>query len=359
MRALLERLGYAPDFELPFLALGRPDLAPGRVVEVHAERYTVRMAHADCRAELTGNLRYSLEERAAFPTVGDWVAAVVCGEEQALIHHVLPRRSELARRSVSGRSERQVIAANIDVALIVQSADRDFNLNRLERYLTVVYGAAIAPVLLLSKTDLASESTLVDLRAAVRARHPALEVLGVNCLNPGGLEALAGRIEPGRTYCVLGSSGTGKSTLINALLGEERLATRAISDWNQRGKHTTSFRSLIVLPQGGILVDTPGMREIGGVDGPQALEIVFDDIHTLTQTCHFSDCRHEEEPGCAVRAAIEAGALDPGKLENYRRMEREMAHFEASASERRRKARSQGKMYKRILNEKRQRNTWD
>lgn len=352
MRENLESLGFSGYFRAAFDTLECPGLIPGRVVEAHAEHYGIGADRAFYRAEVTGALRHTLNERADFPTVGDWVTVAPLEAEHAAIHHVLPRKTELARRAVSGRSERQVIGANIDVALIVQSADRDFNPNRLERYLAVAYGAGIEPILVLSKTDLASSAMQGELLATVQRRHPSLEILDVNCVTPDGLERLAARIEPAQTYCLLGSSGTGKSTLINALLGEERLETQAISDWNQRGRHTTTSRTLLVLPGGGIVIDTPGMRELGGADGGQGLEKTFEDIHALMQGCRFSDCRHEGEPGCAVQAAITAGTLDPAKFDNFQRMEREMAHFEASASERRKKDRNQGRMIKRILGEK-------
>lgn len=354
----LESLGYDRFFEEAFARLARPDLEPGRVTQAHAERYAVQTASAIYLADITGNLRYTLAERADFPTVGDWVALAPAGD-QAVIHDRLPRRTELARRSVSGRAERQVIGANIDVALIMQAVDRDFNLNRLERYLAVAHGAGIEPVLLLSKTDLASGAELSELRALIHARHPSLETLETNSVAAGGLDALAGRLIEARTYCVLGSSGTGKSTLVNALLGEDRLATRELSSWNQRGKHTTTFRALFVLPAGGILIDTPGMREIGGIEGGEGLEKTFEDIHDLAQQCRFNDCRHENEPGCAVRAAIESGALDAAKFDNYSRMERETAHFETSVAERRKKDKNLGKMYKRVLGEKSKRRYQD
>jgi len=358
MTDTLKRLGYAPFFQEALDRLERPDLVPGRIAEVHAERYTVQTASTICSADITGNLRYSLEERADFPTVGDWVAVAHVGA-QTLIHHRLPRRTELARRSVSGRAERQVIGANIDVALIMQAVDRDFNLNRLERYLAVAYGAGIEPLLLLSKSDLASASELASINTAVSTRHPALESVGINCRVESGLDALYPRIEVEKTYCVLGSSGTGKSTLVNALLGEQRLETREISSWNQRGKHTTTFRALFVLPSGGIIIDTPGMREIGGIEGGDGLEKTFDDIYALAKTCRFSDCQHEDEPGCAVQAAIESGELDPAKFDNFSRLARETAHFESSVAERRKKARSQGKLYKKIQGEKRKRHFQD
>lgn len=348
----LEYLGFRPCFQSALEANGWDHLEPGRVIEVHLDQYVVRTTQGSRRAEITGKLRYTLEARDEFPTVGDWVALALIDSEHAVIHHLLPRQTVLSRRAASQQSVRQVIGANIDIALVVQAVERDFNLNRLERYLAAAYGGGIEPVVLLSKADLLDPDDLATLVARIEARHPGQQVLCASSLSAGGLEAIRAFLEPGKTYCVLGSSGVGKSTLINGLLGEDVLATQELSDWNQRGKHTTTHRALFVLPSGGILIDTPGMRELGVADGKGGVERTFEDIRALAENCRFGDCRHHDEPGCAVRAALDAGDLDPDKLENYEKICREAAHYESSAAEKRKKARSQGKMYKQIKNEK-------
>jgi len=348
----LELLGFRPFFQAAIEENAWDHLEPGRVVEAHLGQYVVRTAHGSCRAEITGKLRYTLEARDDFPTVGDWVALALFDNELAIIHHLFPRQTALSRRAASQQSERQIIGANIDIALIVQAVERDFNLNRLERYLAAAHGGGIEPVVVLSKADLLETDELATLVARIAARHPGQQVLCASSLSDGGLEAIRAFLEPGRTYCVLGSSGVGKSTLINGLLGEEVLATQELSDWNQRGKHTTTRRALFVVPSGGILIDTPGMRELGVVDGPEGVDRTFEDIRALAESCRFGDCRHQDEPGCAVRAALESGELDPEKLENYEKILREAAHYESSAAEKRKKARSLGKMYKQIKNEK-------
>jgi ribosome biogenesis GTPase len=352
MQDSLELLGFRPSFQSAMEDNGWCHLDPGRVVEAHLGQYVVRTTRGPRRAEISGKLRFSLEARDDFPTVGDWVALAVLDDELAIIHHLLPRETALSRRAASQDSARQVIGANIDIALVVQAVERDFNLNRLERYLAAAHGGGIEPVVVLSKIDLLEADELAALVERIAMRHPGQQVLSTSSMSAGGLESIRAFLEAGKTYCVLGSSGVGKSTLINGLLGEVLLATQELSEWNQRGKHTTTHRALFVLPSGGVLIDTPGMRELGVVDGAGGVERTFEDIHTLAGNCRFGDCRHRKEPGCAVRAALESGALDPQKLENYEKLLRETAHYEASAAEKRKKARNMGKMHKQIKSEK-------
>ena len=351
MAETLESLGFDLFFKSAMEARGWDHLEPARVVEAHLEKYLVRTSHGVRKAEIAGKLRYSLEERADFPNVGDWVAVASLDGEVAVIHHLLPRKSALYRRAAAQQSARQVIGANIDVALIVQAVEHDFNLNRLERYLAAACGGGIEAVVVLSKCDLMPPAELSAQATRIEERHPGLRLLYTSSLESGGLEALRSFLEAGKTYCVLGSSGVGKSTLINGILGEDVLDTREISDWNQRGKHTTTHRALFVVPSGGILIDTPGMRELGVAGGVGAVEKTFEDILALAENCRFSDCRHGDEPGCAVIAALESGALDPEKLENYEKIRREAVHYETSAAEKRKKDRNQGKLYKRVKKE--------
>jgi ribosome biogenesis GTPase len=355
MTTTLEDLGYNDYFRQQFTESFAAPLEPARIIEAHPERYRVRTSDTTRNADITGSLRFRLEEAEDRPATGDWEALAASGKDYGVIHEILPRQSVLCRRAVSGRAEKQVIAANIDVALIVQAVEHDFNLNRLDRYVAVAHGARIRPMVLLSKADLVSPTELTELLARIHQRHPDIEVVGGSSLEANGLDALIERLAAGLTYCVLGSSGVGKSTLVNALAGEELLATRELSSWNQRGQHTTSHRALFVLPCGAILIDTPGMRELGLPDGGEALKKAFGQIHALAQTCRFADCGHESEPGCAVREALDQGTLDEEQFANYRKLQRESAHFEASIAERHRKARNQGKLYKRIKRETRDR----
>lgn len=355
MTSTLEQLGYTSHFQENFAALERPHLQPGRIVEAYSERYTVRTANATYQADMSGNLRHALDERSDLPNVGDWVAMDTLDDNYAVIHYLLPRVSALCRRSVSRRTETQVIGANIDVALIMQAVTHDFNLNRLERYIAAAHSGDIRPVVLLSKTDLIDSDTLAGQVAAIGERHPRQEVLTLSSLTSVGLDRLEARIEAGKTYCLLGSSGVGKSTLINTLVHEDVLETRETSDWKQRGKHTTTHRALFVLRSGAIFIDTPGMRELGLAEGDAGLEKTFDDLYALADTCRFSDCQHRDEPGCAVQAALQSGTLDAGKFENFLKMKREVARFQSSAAEKRKTAKRQGKLYKRIQTEKHQR----
>lgn len=348
----LESLGYDPYFRHAYEQAGWEHLEPGRIVEAHLERYTVRTGAGAYQADITGNLRHALEERCDFPTVGDWVAVATFDDGQAVVHHLLPRRSALMRKAASRRSEKQAIGANIDTALIMQAVEADYNLNRLDRYIAAAHGGHIAPAVILSKADLVAPEVLAARVGAIQERHPKVEVLTLSNLTSDGVDRLKARIEAGKTYCLLGSSGVGKSTLINTLLDTDLLATREISGWNQRGKHTTTHRALFVLPSGGIFIDTPGMRELAPAEGETGLEKAFEEVYALAAACRFGDCQHEDEPGCAVQAALQAGTLDPDKFENYGKMKRESAYFEASTAERHKKAKNQGKMYKRIMNEK-------
>ncbi len=352
MAESLASLGFLPCFQSAMERLGWAHLEPGRVVEAHLEKYLIRTAQGIHKADISGKLRFSLEERADFPTVGDWVAVALLDDGTAVVHQLLPRKTALSRRAAAHQSTRQVIGANIDVALIVQAVERDFNLNRLERYLAAAHGGGIEPVVVLSKCDLMSPEEVEAQTARIELRHPGQRVLHTSSMEAGGLEALRTFLEDGKTYCVLGSSGVGKSTLINGLLGEDVLDTQGLSDWNQRGKHTTTHRALFLVPSGGILIDTPGMRELGLADGDGGLERTFADIIALAEKCRFSDCSHGDEPGCAVVAALESGELDPEKLENYEKIRRETAHYEASAAEKRKKDRNFGKLVKRIKKEK-------
>ena len=352
MEESLASLGFLPCFQSAMEEQGWAHLEPGRVVEAHLEKYLVRSAQGLHKAEISGKLRFSLDERADFPTVGDWVAIAIFDDGTAVVHQLLPRKTALCRRAAAHQSTRQVIGANIDVALIVQAVERDFNLNRLERYLAAAHGGGIEPVVVLSKCDLMAPEEVEAQTAKIELRHPGQRVLCTSSMEAGGLEALRTFLEDGKTYCVLGSSGVGKSTLINGLLGEDILSTQELSDWNQRGKHTTTHRALFLVPSGGILIDTPGMRELGVADGDGGLERTFADIIALAEKCRFSDCSHGDEPGCAVVAALESGELDPEKLENYEKIRRETAHYEASAAEKRKKDRNFGKLVKRIKKEK-------
>ena len=335
--SLRERFGWNDFFERQ---IGREECAGlrwARVVEEQRGLYRVA-GDVDGWAEVSGRFRHESVHAADFPAVGDWV-----GVEQGIIHRRLDRRGTVSRAAAGRAVDQQVLAANVDTIFLVTTLGQDLNARRLERYLTMVWDAGAVPVVLLNKSDL-SEDPEAE-RDSVRARLPLVDVLILSALQPdeiGGLDALAPYLRPAQTVALLGSSGVGKSTIINRLVGREALKTRAISDTNGKGQHTTTSRQLVALPGGALLIDTPGMRELQPWADASAVDAAFDDITALAGGCRFADCGHAGEPGCAVRDAVDSGRLDADRLENYRRLGREAAFEErkrnkaAAAEEKRR-----------------------
>jgi ribosome biogenesis GTPase len=318
----------------------------GRVVLEHKERYIVKTEKGEFDAEITGNLRFSAKNREDFPAVGDWVALILYDSEFAIIHKILPRLSEISRQAVGRFGEKQIIATNIDYALLVQSVDRDFNINRLQRYLSICYASKVEPVIVLTKTDLVDANQIVEIVEKVKSRLDNVPVFPVSSENKNGFETLIKFIEKGKTYCLLGSSGAGKSTLVNNLAGKTTMLTNSISESTHKGKHTTTHRELIVLESGGIIIDNPGMREVGIVDSAEGVNTVFNKIITLSAKCKYIDCSHTSENGCAVLNAVANGDIDKNTYDNYLKMEREKNHFELSSAEKRKKDKDFGKMVK-------------
>ncbi|MFZ5587531.1 MAG: ribosome small subunit-dependent GTPase A [Thermodesulfobacteriota bacterium] len=344
----LEELGYNPELERYRIDNGLTDFAPGRVIAEHKESYVVGTESGELKAEVTGNLRFAAQGRADFPAVGDWVALTICDADFAVIHKILPRSSVISRQAVGQFGEVQIIATNIDHAFLVQAVDRDFNLNRLERYLTICHAAQVGPIIVLTKVDLIDETELAGIIDRVRRRIENTPVIAISNATQAGYEALLALIEKGKTYCMLGSSGVGKSTLLNNLSGRALMRTDAISASTSKGRHVTTHRELIVLAGGGMLIDNPGMREVGIVDAGQGLETTFDKIMGLARDCRFKDCTHVNEAGCAVLAAVAKGGLDASAYDSYLKMEREKAHFESTLVERRKKDKDFGKMVKSV-----------
>ncbi|MFV1883407.1 MAG: ribosome small subunit-dependent GTPase A [Balneola sp.] len=323
----------------------------GRVISEHKERYVVQTESGSFNAEITGNLRFTAESRADFPTVGDWVKVSVF-DELAIILEVLPRFSLLERQAVGKFGETQPIASNVDVAFVMQAVGHDFNLNRLERYLIVCNTASIQPVIILSKIDLISSEELSELLSNLDKRLPSIPVIPISNQSLAGYDVLKSHLEPGKTYCILGSSGVGKSSLVNNVLQSQKMAVSTISESTNKGRHTTSHRELFILPEGGVIIDTPGMRELGIATEGDGIDQTFSQITELAEQCRFGDCSHTEELGCAVLKALETGVLDQEVFHNYHKLKREQEHFSSTVYERRAKDKKMGKLYKSIMKNK-------
>lgn len=348
----LEELGYYNKLEEYSKEQKLDDFEIGRVIAEHKDRYIVKTIKAELEAEITGNLRFSAISREDFPAVGDWVALTTYDSDSAIIHKILPRFSIIKRQAVGQFGEIQIIATNIDYAFLVQAVDRDFNINRLERYLTICYSSKVSPIILLNKTDLIDEQRISEILESIKLRIKDVPIIAISNETQNGYEALRKTIEKGKTYCMLGSSGVGKSTLLNNLSGRSIMRTDLISQSTSKGRHITSHRELIVLDNGGILVDNPGMREVGIVDSALGLETTFDIIFSLSKNCKFKDCTHTSEIGCLVLEALEKGEIDENSYENYLKMGKEKIHFESSVVEKRKKDKDFGKMIKNYKKDK-------
>jgi len=342
----LEDLGYNDKLERFRMENNLESYVTGRVISEHKERYIVRTIERTFEAEITGNMRFTAKSREDFPAVGDWVAMQTYDSDLAIIHVIYPRYSSIKRQAVDQLTEIQLIATNIDYAFLVQSVDRDFNVNRLERYLTICNSSRIKPIIVLSKIDLISEQQLNMYVNNVHDRIENVPVIAISNEPQDGYDSIYSYIEKGKTYCLLGSSGVGKSTLLNNLTGKLIMRTDIISKSTNKGRHVTSHRELIVLDNGGILIDNPGMREVGIANAGTGLEQTFTIIYNYSKDCRYSDCTHNKELGCAVLKAVKSGEIDIKVYENFLKLKKEMAYFESSIIEKRKKDKDFGKMVK-------------
>ena len=320
--------GFDAAFQAAFAPFASEGLVPGRVVEEQRDLLQVVTPDRTVPCTVGGRLRHEARGRLAVPVVGDFVAVTAPpapGGGRGVVRAVLPRRSLLVRKSAGETGEPQPIAAGLDVVLVATSANHDFNERRLERYVTVSWESGAQPVVLLTKADLVPEIDALVARAEAAA--PGVPVIAVSAATGQGLDALSTHLAPARTAALVGSSGVGKSTLVNRLLGVDLLATRPVSEHEDKGRHTTTSRRLLALPTGALLVDTPGMRELGLCEDDGGLETAFADVEELARRCKFKDCAHDTEPGCAVRSALETGALDPDRWASYGKLRRELAYL--------------------------------
>ena len=352
MTMTLTDLGYNTEMGSFMRENNLSEFTVGRVTQEHRERYVVSTGDDEYEAEITGNLRFTADSRAAFPAVGDWVAMNLYDSNSAIIHKVLPRKSVLERQAVGKTGEKQIISSNIDVALIIQSIDSNFNINRLERYLTICYASGIEPVLIISKIDLSSDAEIRSVMNNLEAREKRIKTILLSNISMKGMDEVMDFLQKGKTYCVVGSSGVGKSTLINNLLKKNILKTGSISESTNKGKHVTSHRELFVLENGGIIIDTPGMKELGMIENSDGVRTTFEEIFNLSLSCKFTDCTHSTEAGCAILEALNNGFIDQDTLENFRRIVREQQRFQTTIAEKRKKDREFGKMAKSILKDK-------
>lgn len=344
----LENLGYTNEMKVYRREHQLEDFDVGRVLSEHKDRYVVQARSGAYEAELIGNLRFTAQTRADLPVVGDWVALSEYDRGKALIHAVYPRSSLIERQAVGKVGEKQIIASNIDCGLIVQAVNRDFSINRLERYLTICHASNIQPVILLSKIDLLEAATVEEMLQQVKQRIKDVPILTLSNETGEGLAPVKSIIKKGKTYCLLGSSGVGKSTLLNTLSGRSHMTTSAISASTDRGRHVTTHRELLVLKESGCVIDNPGMREVGVVEDSGGLERTFDKISSLAENCRFSDCTHAHEAGCAVLDALESGELNSSEYEHYKKLEREQAHFTSTLREKKEKDKQRGKHIRRV-----------
>ena len=321
----LTSFGWNEFFDKSFKSYEAQGYTAGRVVLEHKGFFRVYTEYGEVLAEISGKLRHEAVNRSDLPAVGDWVVIRSRPEGgSVMIHAVLPRRTSFARKIAGTRTEEQIVGANIDTVFLLTSLNQDFSLRRIERYLIIAWESGANPIIILSKSDLCDR--LDDAISEVQSVARGVPVQAVSVVSGEGLQDIAQYFKRGDTVALLGSSGVGKSSLINHLVGGDRLKVQIVREHDDRGRHTTTHRELVLLLSGGLVLDTPGMRELQLWDGDESLQLVFDDIEAMAAGCYFSDCRHQDEPRCAVREALAAGTIDAGRYESYEKLQKELKY---------------------------------
>ena len=348
-----EELGFTSWFGNKLADLDTSENQLARVTAVNRDSYVVRGLDSEVPAELSGKFLFEAESVLSLPAVGDWVFVQYYDNSSlAIIQNLFPRRTLLKRKMAGKKMEFQLIASNIDTAFIFQSCDFDFNLRRMERYMVMINEAGIEPIILLSKTDLISQEMLTQRLRELKENFAAVPSIAFSNSEGSGVDDIRNKLEAHQTYCFLGSSGVGKTTLLNRLIGEDIFKTKTIRESDGKGRHATSRRQMIFLENGSMIIDTPGMRELGNIGAESGLEISFADIGNLAKQCHYRNCSHTTEAGCAVTHAVENGDLDPKRYDSFIKLRKELEHYEMSYLEKRRKDKDFGKMVKRIIKDK-------
>ncbi len=340
----LTSLGFGEWFQENYIP--NENLSFARIIEVNRGNYKISNGIQESIAELSGKFLFNVENNLDYPTVGDWVLAQLLDDSIAIIHTLLPRKSVIKRLDPGKGIEFQLIASNIDYAFIIQSVNANFDINRLERYLVMVNESGITPIIILTKMDLISEEQLSEITQQLKRYKEMYQVIPISNLTGQGLEELKEVLISGQTYSLLGSSGVGKTTLLNNLIGEQLFGVKEIREKDDKGKHATTKRQLVCLDLGAIFIDTPGMRELGNFDISTGIEETFDTISHFTTQCRFKDCTHTQETGCAVLNAIENGDVSEEQYNNYIKIQKEADFYQMSAYDKRQKGKKKKKLYK-------------
>ncbi len=351
----LADMGFDSWFENKLAELVPSENQLARVTIVNRDSYMVRGLKNEVPAELAGKFLFTVESSLSLPAVGDWVFVQYHDNgTQAIIHDLFPRKTLIKRKIAGKKIEFQLIASNIDVGFIFQSCNFDFNIPRLERYLVMIHEAGIEPIILLSKSDLVSQEELEQKLLDIKNNFAHIPVIAFSNTDGSGLKDIRQKLESCKTYCLLGSSGVGKTTLLNFLFGENKFKTKTIRKSDSKGRHATSRRQLILLEGGSLIIDTPGMRELSNIGTGSGIEASFSDIRDLEGRCQFRNCMHSNEAGCAVLRAVENGELDLKRYQSFAKLRRESKHNKMSYLEKRRKDKKFGKMVKHVMKDKKE-----